>query len=147
MVSSWLRSNTSFGVCLIARGHEVGAAAEPHTTGTLAEIVSWDMVRPGILQLVIGGGQGFRVRERRVQPDQGTTSGSHDCCRHSCLSAQGYDPIVPGRRNNAVWVSWRLAEILPLTAAQWQALLEEPPGERRLAAIAELMADTTVAEK
>lgn len=74
MVKDCLRTNTPFGVCLIAQGEEVAnpeaGAAEPQAVGTLATIADWDMPQLGILNLVVHGGQRFRISSRRTLDNQ-----------------------------------------------------------------------------
>ena len=38
MAAACMKANAPFGVCLIEKGSEVGATAEPHAVGTLATI-------------------------------------------------------------------------------------------------------------
>ena len=70
MVRERMKRDAPFGVVAIRSGDEVGKAAEPHSVGTFAHIVEWDMPELGVLQLQTRGGQRFRVLETRVQPSQ-----------------------------------------------------------------------------
>lgn len=70
MVRECMKSGKPFGVVLIRSGKEVGMAAEPESTGTLAHITHWDMQEAGVLLLRTQGGQRFRILEKRVLPDQ-----------------------------------------------------------------------------
>src|SRR5690554_6915795 len=70
MVAASLKADTPFGVCLIKRGSEVGAAAEPQAVGTAARIVHCDLERPGILQIVARGEERFRVHSVATRKDQ-----------------------------------------------------------------------------
>jgi len=50
------------------------------------------------------------------------------------------DIAIPERRfDDAAWVGWRLAELLPLSQQQRQQLLEEDDPDRRLDAMLELI--------
>ncbi|HUN90627.1 MAG TPA: LON peptidase substrate-binding domain-containing protein [Burkholderiaceae bacterium] len=69
MARGCLRTGTPFGVCLIARGQEVGEAAEPETVGCLATIDLWDMPQLGLLHVRARGGARFRVQATTRQPD------------------------------------------------------------------------------
>ncbi len=66
MVSACLRNDTGFGVCLIRRGKEVGAAAEPETIGCRARITDWSMEQLGLLQIRTVGTTRFRILDTTV---------------------------------------------------------------------------------
>jgi len=68
MVRDCMKTNTPFGVVAIRAGQEVGAAAEPHAVGTLANITQWDMPEFGVLLIQTRGGERFRILESRVSP-------------------------------------------------------------------------------
>ena len=69
MVTHCMRESTSFGVCLIAAGEEVGEAAVPHPVGTEARIEQWDMAQAGVLNLLARGGARFRIEDHEVERD------------------------------------------------------------------------------
>ncbi len=147
MASACLRERRPFGVCLIKSGDEVGTAAEPETVGTLAHIVAADMDTPGILMLKLTGGDRFVVERWQAGPDQLITA---------TVRAKGEEPVIPvppgsrptlevleaiargapdalreAIRDDATWVGFRLAELLPLRMAARQAMLEmNDPGVR-----------------
>lgn len=157
MVKDCLRRAVPFGVCLIAQGEEVARpgrdAAEPHAVGTLAQIVDWEMPQLGILDLVVHGGERFRIQTRRVAADGLTwavaaplaappvTPIPGDYARlvpmlRALLEAlEGDMPPKPHRFYDASWVADRWAEILPLPMATRQDLLELDDGVARLDAI------------
>lgn len=154
MVTACLKANRPFGVCLIKRGDEVGNAAEPHDVGTHARIVHCDMAQPGILQIVVQGGERFRIRATTPQRDQlvlgeiealPTVSGPMPQ-RHGRLTEilrrvleQAGDRCYfpPAQWSDAAWVSGRLAELLPLPLGLKQVLLELDDIGRRLDALSE----------
>ena len=49
MVSSCLKTERGFGICLIRSGSEVGKAAETYDTGTLSEITYFNQQADGLL--------------------------------------------------------------------------------------------------
>ena len=140
MTKECLRDDKPFGVCLIREGREVGAAAVPEPVGCLASIVQWDMPQLGLFHLVARGGQRFRVRETRIGANQ-LLSAEIDVLPPAAAGA-AVDPLCgqilqaiiervgaqhfpqPLRLDDAEWVSYRLAEILPLEAAARQELLQ-----------------------
>lgn len=69
MVRRCMKSASPFGVVLITKGGEVGAAAATESVGTLAQIVAWDMPQFGLLHLRAIGGARFRIEHTEVQPD------------------------------------------------------------------------------
>lgn len=142
MTKICLRDSAPFGVCLIREGHEVGAAAVPEPVGCLASIEHWEMPHTGMFHLLARGSKRFRILEAVVAengllsgevemlPDIGTgTSGAPDAhCRsllERVITQAGADRFPqPIRLDDAAWVVYRLAEMLPLAMADKQRLLE-----------------------
>jgi Lon protease-like protein len=140
LTKACLRDGVPFGVCRIRQGAEVGAAAVPEQVGCLATIVEWDMPHPGLFHLVARGGRRFRLIESRVGANQlisadvdllpeGTVAEMADpLCRDilkSIMDRVGSDHFpAPVKLDDAHWVSYRLAEILPLEGTEKQELLE-----------------------
>ena len=159
MVSTCLRANEPFGVCLIREGREVGAPAVPHSVGCLARIVQWDMQQLGVLTIVARGERRFHILERSVQRDGLARAriellaeeGNEAVPEESQLGARLLRAILdedadagarieqPFRFESASWVSARLAETLPLSPALKQDLLETDAGDRRLDALCEFL--------
>ena len=148
MTKACLRDGLPFGVCLIREGREVGAAAVPEAVGCLASIEHWDMPQLGVFHLVARGGARFRIRETRVAanhlisaaiepiaPD-GAADAVDPLCRQvlaAIIEKIGADRFPsPVRLDDAAWVSYRLAEVLPLDTRAKQALLEIDDAGARL---------------
>ncbi|HJQ62627.1 MAG TPA: LON peptidase substrate-binding domain-containing protein [Burkholderiales bacterium] len=148
MTKLCLRDNVPFGVCLIREGTEVGRPAVPQSVGCLASITQWDMPQLGLFHLVTRGGERFRVLETRVAAS-GLISASvqlfppepvaeMDPACHEVLkviiekAGAGHFPS-PLRLEDPAWVSYRLAEVLPLDMAVRQQLLEMEEPAARLA--------------
>ena len=148
MTKACLRDNRPFGVCLIREGREVGAPAVPETVGCLADIESWDMPQLGLFQLVARGGERFRLLETRIAAN-GLMSGSLErlapdlpafevdrACREMLklvidrVGASSFP--APIALDDASWVGYRLAEILPLDPSIKQELLELADAGERL---------------
>ena len=145
------RSGSGFGVCLIAQGHEAGAPAVPMAWGTEARIEDFDNGPDGLLHLRLRGGRRFHVVRTRVR-DNGLVVADVDWCdpdpvadlqpQHALLvdvlrkifeQLGDADVRVPEPRfDDAAWVGWRLAELLPLTLPQRQRLLQEDDPDQRL---------------
>ena len=141
MVRRCMREGAGFGVVLIREGGEVGPA-ETFDVGTLADIVDFHQLSDGLLGLSCVGGQRFRIRSRSRQSD-GLNLAEVDRlqpestvpvpARHSRLAellknvlpqlGEVYEGIEM-RPDDAAWVGYRLAEILPIPLADKQAILE-----------------------
>lgn len=150
MTKRCIRDGTPFGVCLIRDGKEVGAAASPHAIGCLATIVSWDMPQLGMFFLVTEGGRKFRIVSDRVEPNHLRMADVAllDVESEPALAAEqeGYGEILkalverigassfpsPLRFDDASWVGYRLAEVLPIDNAVRQHLLEMNDAKERL---------------
>jgi hypothetical protein len=148
MTKTCLRDNRPFGVCLIREGREVGTAAVPEPVGCLATIDTWDMPQLGLFHLAARGGGRFRIREMRVAPNHlisatvdpipadGATPEVDSLCREvlqAIIEKVGAERFpAPVRLEDAAWVGYRLAEVLPLEARAKQALLEMTDAAARL---------------
>lgn len=151
MVRDCGRSGTGFGVCLILDGAEAGAPATPAAVGTEALIEDFDTTPEGLLALRVRGMRRFRVRQTRVRAN-GLVMGDVDWCapdpddplrpEHALLGdvlrqtleragTRAVD-VPQARFDDAAWVGWRLAELLPLDDATRQALLQEDDPHARL---------------
>jgi uncharacterized protein len=149
MVRSCMREQQQFGVVLIRDGNEVGPA-DTFELGTLAKIVDFHQLADGFLGLSCVGQQRFRITSRSRQAD-GLNRGEIELValepkltvpeRHRHL-AQLLETVLPQlggvyagiemRLDDAAWVGHRLAEILPISVAEKQALLELDDPIRRL---------------
>jgi Lon protease-like protein len=141
MAKVCLREGSGFGICLIREGGEVGAPAVPEDVGCLARIAAWDMEQLGVLQVLARGERRFRIRERRVESSgllrgrveliedaaDAPLEAAHLCVRvlRKALEDARDDLVEPPLRyDSAAWVGARLAELLPLSPASRQRLLE-----------------------
>jgi Lon protease-like protein len=149
MITTAIKDESHFGVCLIREGAEVGGPATPAAIGCLAKVAQWDMPQLGVLHITARGESRFRIRARSVQPD-GLAVGNVE------ILAQEADGVVPEnlsrcvkllervieqhpgllerphRLDSCAWVSARLAEVLPLPLETKQALLELDDARARL---------------
>lgn len=146
MTKACLRDETPFGACLIREGREVGDPAVPEAVGCLARIAQWDMPQLGLFHLVAHGTARFRIVDTRVARN-GLISASigllpadeeaevDSACRDVLsliMEKAGADRFpAPARLDDAAWVAYRLAEILPIEMTARQQLLEmQDPAER-----------------
>jgi len=165
MMRDCLKRGAPFGVCLIREGSEVGAPAVPEAIGCLAKILECDMQQQGILNVKTQGGQRFRILERRIGA-QGLTLADIElipaetsaevpeafsaCARLlEMVVADKGRPVFaePHGFNDASWVGYRLAEILPVPLAAKQKLLELSDSVGRLSILQRFLEGQGLAEK
>ena len=136
LVRDCARDGAGFGVCLILSGREAGEAAVPAAVGTLARITDFCTLSDGLLGITAEGGERFQVATTRVR-DNGLV--------HGDVRFWPDEPPVPvppehgllatilerlveqvggllakverARYDDASWVGYRLAEMLPLAQA------------------------------
>ena len=160
MAKACLRDGAPFGVCLIREGREVGQPALPEAVGCVARIVEWDMPQLGLLQVVARGERRFRIRARRLQADGLALVGADlldeesdapldpqaDLCARVLRRMVDAAPAglveLPPRYDSSAWVSARLAELLPLSLASKQRLLEMDDARDRLEILRRLISSS-----
>ena len=151
MAKDCMKRGSPFGVCLIKEGVEVGAPAVPEPVGCLARIAGADMDEPGILKVMAEGLERFRLVASEVGahglivgeieplgPEESLagTPGLEESAQflHKAIVGIGEERFAaPLRLDDASWVSFRLAEILPLRNDVKQKLLELRDASVRLA--------------
>ncbi len=142
MVSACLRAGCGFGIGLIRTGREVGEVADTYEMGTLAHIEDWHKRHDGLLGITVVGRQRFQILSVRVQPDQLAIARVNllppeaalplpdiylplaDVARHIIERLGNHYASLPTHYGDAAWVSYRLAELLPLRLAQKQYFLQ-----------------------
>lgn len=160
MVRHCMRSGSAFGVVLIRAGGEVGAVARTADIGTTARIVDFSQLPDGLLGLSCLGERRYRILRRWRQED------GLNLAEVEWLPVAAAEPLppelsflsdlltrvlpelgemyanVPRNFDAADWVGARLAEILPLSLGDKQALLELDDAVARLERIAPLIRRT-----
>ena len=142
MISQCLKAEIGFGVCLITEGKEVGGLASTHGVGTLASIRDWHMRRDGLLGIVAKGEKRFHVLKQNVEENNlmfAEVEYFEDEAEKAIPSEyDGLIEILKDRLsqlesrfenektfyNDASWVGFRLAELLPLRLSQKQYFLQ-----------------------
>jgi Lon protease-like protein len=157
LVKRAIADDASFGVCAIREGGEVGAPAVPYTVGTRVRIVEWDMPQTGILLIDTEGLDRFVVRSTRTEAS-GLLVGQVEPVSVEAptavpaefeLAAEVLEHIVgeygetrfppPHALDDAVWVGYRLSEVLPLKLSIRQNLLEMNDSLARLRILVEIL--------
>jgi uncharacterized protein len=157
MAKACLKQKSPFGVCLIREGREVGEPAVPEEVGCVARIAECDMEELGILKVKAEGLVRFRIVSREVaksglivgeveeistEARVTDTQGLAECSQflRKVIIAIGDERFVPPFDfDDATWVSFRLAEILPLRMDVKQKLLELTDATLRIGIIHKFM--------
>ncbi|TMI08098.1 MAG: peptidase S16 [Betaproteobacteria bacterium] len=164
MTKACLKDDSPFGVCLLTQGDEVIANATAAKTGlafapigTLARITAWDMPQLGILHLRTEGVTRFQVQTHTIAEDGLVVGQVTPLAPEPALALpDAFKPLANllellinrvGKENfpaelaltDASWVSYRLAEILPLPLPIKQSMLEINDSEVRLKVLAQFL--------
>lgn len=156
MISKCLKNDSPFGVLLIRSGSETGPAST-YDIGTLARITDWYQGSDGLLGITAVGEQRFRLLSSSRQAD-GLNIGKIEVLGDVAgpTLPDEFKPLAQilsgvlddlGRlyesldRNydDADWVGYRFAEILPITPEQKQSCLEAEDPVRRLELMREVL--------
>ncbi len=152
MVRECSRRGSGFGVCLILQGREVGEPAVPAAVGTAARIIDFSHGDDGLLGIIAEGMERFRVTRTRVRSD-GLVSGQVEhwpaeptqavpveFALLQTILGRLLEHMAPHWRHattadydDASWLGFRLAELLPLEREEQQRMLELSDPLRRLA--------------
>jgi uncharacterized protein len=153
MVKACLKDGSPFGIALIREGQEVGTPAVPQPVGCLARVAECDVEELGVLKVRAEGQERFRILTTEVNK-QGLIVGEveHIDSEAAVSQAPGLEEsaeflrkaiagigaarfVEPFRFDDATWVGFRLAEILPLRIDVKQQLLELTDATMRLAVL------------
>jgi uncharacterized protein len=157
MAKQCLRDESPFVVCAIQEGGEVGTPAVPARMGCVARILEWDMPQLGVLHVLARGGERARVASYEANA-AGLLIGAVELLEnepvtaisdeYSSLSQYGkaFEEYTDERfkpsteqLTDAVWLGYRLCEMLPLPLNLKQHLLELPDANARLRVMRELL--------
>ena len=157
MVGECGRSGHGFGICLISEGDEVGGPAVPAEFGTEAVIEDFNTDDDGLLTLRVRGERRFRVLATSVR-DSGLVEARVDWLEDAVGSTRlrpehallgtllerifdqvGRPPGAEGSIEDAIWVGWRLLEMLPMPEERRAGLLGVDDPHRRLDGLLELI--------
>lgn len=149
MVRRCMRQDDAFGVVLIEQGSETSTSVQTAAIGTTARIIDFQTLQDGLLGLLCRGEARFRIEQRSQQSDGLNLATVESLSDPSGVALDPqFEPLVKVLRevlsrleklgrfiepsyDDATWVSYRLAELLPLPAKLQQKLLEiDAPNER-----------------
>ena len=156
MISDRLKNDAPFGVLLIRSGSETGPATT-YEVGTLARITDWYQGSDGLLGVTAVGEQRFRLISVHRRSN-GLNIGEIELLEpdHHHALPEEYKPLAQilagvlddlGRLyesldrqyDDAGWVGYRFAEILPITPEQKQSCLEANDVMQRLRLVQEVL--------
>lgn len=158
-----MKSDAPFGVVLIREGNETGPATT-YDVGTLAKITDWYQGSDGLLGITALGEQRFRLLDSERQSD-GLNVGTVELLDSEAAAAlpEEYEPMAqilagvlgnlgrlyePLEKNyqDAGWVGYRFAEILPIAPEEKQSCLEIDDPIERLRVVRSVLRDVRGAE-
>lgn len=157
LAKTCIRDNAPFGICLIEKGEEVGAAAHPFDVGVSARIIDWEMEQLGVLQIAVQGERRFRILH--------AATGSNGLIRAmvewlppapatpvpeqfadivpllEAVVADAGEGVIPPPHafDDADWIGLRYAQILPIPLKAKQKLLELDDPVLRLSIIRQFL--------
>ena len=157
MTKRCVRDDAPFGVCLIREGREVGEPAVPAMIGCTARIGEWELPHPNLFHLIARGERRFRVVrtevaalglltcEAELLPAETSPEAPDALCRKvlaALIERIGADRFPgPLQLDDAAWVGFRLAEVLPLSMEDRQQLLESDTSSARLSVLRKMLDD------
>lgn len=151
LVRECSRAGTGFGVCLLLEAENDATPAAPAAFGTEAVIEDFGTGDDGLLTLRVRGKRRFHATRVRVR-DNGLQVADVEWCEadvrervrpeHALLATVlervidqvggEYSSATRAEFDDAAWVGWRLAELLPLDLLQRQAVLQMDDPHARL---------------
>lgn len=157
MIKQAIANDSPFGICAIREGAETGNPAVPYDVGTCMRITDWDMPQTGILHIETIALERFVIRSTHTEPSGLLIGTVEDVSVESAapipddleLPVEILRHIIgeygdahfpePHQLDNAVWVGYRLSEVLPLTLSIQQNLLEMNDSVMRLRILTEFL--------
>ena len=145
------RAGTGFGISLLLDAEDDAMPSAPAAFGTEAVIEDFGTGEDGLLTLRVRGARRFRANRVRVR-DNGLQVAEVEWCpvdaamrvrpEHALLATVlervveqvggEYAQAAVAMYDDAAWVGWRLAELLPLELLQRQAVLQLDDPHARL---------------
>lgn len=158
MVRECSLNASCFGVCLINNPEDSSRPANHMRVGTTAEIFDFSTLEDGLLGISARGKQRFIINETRMR-DSGLLIGDVEVqdepgpvdvpIEFSVLSmvtgrfmeqlAANYPSFKPHDLQDAYWVGYRLAELLPLNLDEKQVLLQMSDPLERLQTLVDVL--------
>ena len=159
MVGQCLKQESGFGVCLISEGKETDPNAESFEYGTFGHISYWQQLPDGLLGITVRGEQRFRIVSKQVDESRLWVAKAQMLPKEApmplpprfqqfaamveeMLTQIGHPYItLPKFYDDASWVGYRLAELLPMALVQKQHFLQMTDPIERLEGLQALIND------
>jgi Lon protease-like protein len=158
LVRDCARSDSGFGVCLIREGEEAVSPVKTAEIGTYARIMDWYTLEDGLLGVSTTGTVRF-ITEHTWQEEDGLFRAQvrllpepANCPVPEAFSILSdvlgrfmeklenhYPEYTPDHLQDALWVGYRLSELLPLSGIEKQHLLELADPLARLQGLLDIM--------
>ena len=158
MVRECTLNASSFGVCLVNNAEDSSRPANHMRVGTTAEIIDFSTLEDGLLGITARGKQRFIINKTHAR-DNGLLMGDVEILdepglvdvpvEFSVLSmiagrfmeqlAANYPSFKPQDLQDANWVGYRLAELLPLDLDQKQVMLQMSDPLERLQVLLDML--------
>lgn len=156
MISRCMKEDSLFGVLLIERGQETGPATT-YKVGTLARIIDWYQGSDGLLGVTAVGEERFRLLDSVRQTDGLNIGHIEPLGPEAVLELpEEFKPLatilagvlddlgklyetLDKKYDDAGWVAFRYAEILPITPEKKQECLETIDPVHRLRMMQEVL--------
>lgn len=158
MVRECSLRDCAFGVCLIGNSENSNTPANHTRVGTTAKIQDFSTLDDGLLGITAHGGQRFVVRKTRMR-DNGLLMADVETLDETAAVAvpveysvltmitarfmeqagKHYPSFQPRQLQDAHWVGYRLAEMLPLDNHEKQVLLQISDPLERLQLLLEVL--------
>jgi hypothetical protein len=150
MISACMKEGSGFGMALILSGSEVGEAAKTYDIGSHVRIIDWTLRDDGMLGISVECEGRFRISSTEVQPNQlihaevelleeqltpplsPQYDAAVDLLRDIINKVGGHFAALEPHYDDALWVSGRLAELLPIELLQKQHMLQMDDPMQRL---------------
>jgi Lon protease-like protein len=158
MIRDCVQTDSGFGICLIREGEEAVSPVRMTQIGTHAKIIDWHTLEDGLLGITGMGTERFRIDSVWQQEDGlykahvqvlDDPTGCPVPASHAILSdilnrfmekvGDQYPGFTSDDLQDAVWVGYRLSELLPLSGIEKQHLLEMNDPLERLQKLMEIM--------
>ena len=158
MVRDCARDDSGFGVCLVLADSGPKKVSQHTRMGTLARIYDWNTTGSGLLGITARGHERFDIQSTRMRDNDlmiaqvlWITDPPHVDIPDACLLlsevvnrfmdklSANYPDFDPGKLEDALWVGYRLTELLPLKNLERQGLLELNDPLQRLQLLLEIL--------
>ena len=159
MVGKCLKEDSGFGICLISEGKETDASAESFEYGTFGNISYWQQLPEGLLGITVRGQQRFRIISKQTDanrlcmaevemlPNEHTQTLPSRFQPLAAMTEEMLTQIghpyttLPKFYDDASWVGYRLAELLPIALVQKQHFLQLTDPIQRLESLSSIISD------